>query len=110
MNEPLAAAPSAGAAAKKRYQLGPDYVVRHVGEDVVIVPVGEGNAFANAMLTPNRTAAFLLEQFASPITEEEAVAAVMDRFEGSQESVQNDVRLFIEQSLNVRILMEVDGR
>lgn len=97
-------------ASGKRYQISPDFVLREVAGESVIVPLGNHPVFANTMMTPNKTAAFLWQAFSQPSSEDDVVARVLERFDGTEESVRADVRRFIEQSLKMDVMTEVDEK
>lgn len=96
------------AGAQARYQMSSDYVIRKIADDCVIIPVGDGHAFGNAMLMPNKSAAFLWNLFSQPRTLEEAVALVMEEFDGPQERIRTDVELFVKEALTLKVLVGVD--
>ena len=75
------------AGAQPRYQMSADYVLRRIAGDYVIIPVGDGHVFGNAMLTPNRSAGFLWNLFSQPRSLEEAVALVMEEFDGPADQI-----------------------
>lgn len=96
------------AGAQPRYQMSADYVLRRIADDYVIIPVGDEPAFGNAMLTPNRSAGFLWNLFSQPRSLEEAVALVMEEFDGPADRIREDVAVFIKEALALRVLVGVD--
>ena len=93
---------------KKRYQISPDFMLREIAGEYAIVPVGASSTFGNAMLMPNKTAAFLWNAFSTPSTKEDAVMQALKRFESEEESIRRDVEQFIKESLDKRALLEVE--
>lgn len=93
--------------AKKVYQISPSYVLRQIGGEYAIVPVGEQCSIQNAMMTPNGSAAFLWEAFMTPSTEEDVVMKGLDRYEVPAERIREDVHRFVEETRNYGILVEV---
>lgn len=95
------------AEAKKRYRINPGYVLRQIGGEYAIIPVEEECAIQNAMMIPNGPAVFLWNAFMAPSTEADVVRLGMDEYEASEEQMRSDVRRFMAEMLEQRILMEV---
>lgn len=94
--------------AKKRYRIHPDFALREIAGEYAIVPLGETQFFTNAMMTPNKTAAFLWQAFSEPSTEEDVVMRALERFDGAEADIRRDVERFIKESLEKQVLVEVD--
>ena len=94
--------------AKKRYRIHPDFALREIAGEYAIVPLGETQFFTNAMMTPNKTAAFLWQAFSEPSTEEDVVMRALERFDGEEADIRRDVAMFIKDTMKRNVLMEVD--
>lgn len=94
--------------AKKRYRIHPDFALREIAGEYAIVPIGETQFFTNAMMTPNKTAAFLWQAFSEPSTEEDVVMRALERFDGEEADIRRDVAMFIKDTMKRNVLMEVD--
>ena len=94
--------------AKKRYRIHPDFALREIAGEYAIVPLGETQFFTNAMMTPNRTAAFLWQALSEPSTEEDVVMRALERFDGEEAEIRRDVAMFMKESLEKQVLVEVD--
>ena len=94
--------------AKKRYRIHPDFALREIAGEYAIVPLGETQFFANAMMTPNKTAAFLWQAFSEPSTEEDVVMRALERFDGEEAEIRRDVAMFIKDTMKRQALVEVD--
>lgn len=94
--------------AKKRYRIHPDFALREIAGEYAIVPLGETPFFSNAMMTPNKTAAFLWQAFSEPSTEEDVVMRAMERFDGEEADIRRDVAMFIKETMKRQALVEVD--
>lgn len=94
--------------AKKRYRIHPDFALREIAGEYAIVPLGETQCFTNAMMTPNKTAAFLWQAFSEPSTEEDVVLRAMERFDGEEADIRRDVAMFIKETMKRQALVEVD--
>lgn len=94
--------------AKKRYQIHPDFALREIAGEYAIVPLGETQFFTNAMMTPNKTAAFLWQAFSEPSTEEDVVLRALERFDGEEAAIRRDVEMFMKDTMKRQVLVEVD--
>ena len=94
--------------AKKRYRIHPDFALREIAGEYAIVPLGEMQFFTNAMMTPNRTAAFLWQAFSEPSTEEDVVMRALERFDGAEADIRRDVEMFMKETMKRQALVEVD--
>lgn len=93
---------------KQRYQINPDYVLRQIGGEYAIVPVGNACLIQNAVMTPNETAVFLWQAFAGPNTENNAVQMALAEFEAPEGEIRSGIARFVQETLHYKILLEVD--
>lgn len=93
---------------EKRYQISEDFVLRQIGGEYAIIPIGEVSSISNAVMSPNDSAFFLWKQFMEPNTEGKVIVKVLEEYEAPEEKVEDDVHRFIQESLRRQILKEVD--
>ncbi len=72
------------------------FILRVVGGESVVVPVGEASKSFHGMINLNETGAFLWKFFTENHTAEEAVAALCAEYEAEPAQVEADVARFIE--------------
>jgi len=72
------------------------FVLRIVGGENVVVPVGGMSAKFHGMINLNETGAFLWRFFSEEHTAEEAVDALCKEYEAERETVERDVNRFVE--------------
>ncbi len=72
------------------------FILRVVGGESVVVPVGERSKSFHGMINLNETGAFLWKFFSEEHTVEEAVAALCKEYDADPEQVSADVARFIE--------------
>ena len=72
------------------------FVLRVVGGDSVVVPVGEMSKTFHGMINLNETGAFLWRFFTEEHTAEEAIDALCSEYEAEREQVAADVSRFID--------------
>ena len=71
-------------------------ILRSVGGENVVVPVGEMSKQVHGMITLNETGAFLWRFFTEEHTAEEAVAALLAEYDVAEDIARNDVEKFVE--------------
>ena len=89
-----------------KFRVNPDYVLRDVCGEYAIIPVGEECLIANAVMTPNESAAFIWKAFAEPNTLENVVTLCLAEFDATEEELTLAVRSFIRDGLRYRLLLE----
>ncbi len=72
------------------------FILRVVGTDSVVVPVGERSKSFHGMINLNETGAFLWKFFTEEHTTQEAVAALCKEYEATPEQVEADVLRFTD--------------
>ena len=72
------------------------FVVREVGGENVVVPVGEMSKNFHGMINLNETGAFLWKFFSQEHTVDEAVAALCAEYEAEESVVRADVERFVQ--------------
>ena len=55
----------------KKYRANPDFLLREVAGEAVLIPIGEAGVFENSVISLNDTCSFLWKLFQEPRTEEE---------------------------------------
>ena len=70
------------------------FVVREVGGENVVVPVGEMSKVFHGMINLNETGAFLWKFFSQEHTIDEGVSALLTEYEVEEEIARKDVENF----------------
>ena len=71
------------------------FVLRKVGGDFVVVPVGEMSKKFHGMINLNVTGQFLWTFFSENHTEEEGIAALCAEYDVAREIAERDVKKFL---------------
>lgn len=71
------------------------FVLREVGGDSVVVPVGERSKTFHGMINLNETGAFIWQFFSAEHTQEECVDALCGKYLVSREQAERDVEKFV---------------
>lgn len=90
-----------------RLKANPNYILREIGGECILVPVGEATPFENSMLTLNETAAFMWKMFMEGSTPKEVLEAAMKEYESDEENkadIIKGVGSYIIQSLQLGLL------
>lgn len=88
------------------FQCSPDYMMRKIGDESVLVPIGEGGQFENCVLSLNSTCSFLWEQFRTPNTVAAALEACKEKYEGDPQEIVQGVVGFVVEYLQAGLLVE----
>ena len=72
------------------------FIIRQVGGEHVVVPVGERSKEFHGMINMNQTGAFLWRFFSEEHTLEEAVDALCGEYRVDRERAETDVARFME--------------
>ena len=72
------------------------FVLRVVGGENVVVPVGEMSKTFHGMINLNETGAFMWKFFSEEHTLEEGVSALCAEYEVEEERARNDVQKFMD--------------
>ena len=72
------------------------FVVRAVGGENIVVPVGEMSKSFHGMINLNETGKFLWDFFSEEHTLEEGVAALLGEYDVDEETAKQDVSCFMD--------------
>ena len=72
------------------------FILRKVGGECVVVPVGEMSKQFHGMINLNETGSFLWNFFTAEHTAEEAVAAMLNEYEVDETIAKADVEKFMQ--------------
>lgn len=93
---------------KKKYRINPDFILREIAGECVIVPVGIHNVFSNALMTLNDTAVFLWKEFKHASTMQDVIIHAMKKYDAKEEEVRESVEKFVKESMKYQVLEEVE--
>ena len=82
------------------------FVLKSIGENHIVVPVGAQTVDFRCMITLNATGAFLWKLLETEQTEQTLVAALMEAYDVTQERAKEDVAVFLEKLQNDALLEE----
>ena len=94
-----------------RLSINPDYILREIGDESVVVPVVESGPFENSMFTLNETSAWLWRHFAKGATPAEVLEIAQHEFEsenGDPKFIEYGVYRFVLESLDLKVLQPAE--
>lgn len=71
------------------------FILRKIGDQSIVVAVGEASKSFHGMLHLNDTGSFLWEQLTEEKTEEELIQALLQEYEVNREQAQQGVEKFL---------------
>ena len=90
----------------KKYRANPDFLLREVAGEAVLIPVGEAGVFENSVISLNDTCSFLWKLFQEPRTEEEVIAEAKKEYSDTDGELEQGIRSFIEEYVKYGLLKE----
>ena len=76
-------------------RLDKGFVLRQIGDDYIIVPVGKAAISFNGMITVNETGAFLWERLIKGTNKEELIHDMLEVYDVSREEAEKDICEFL---------------
>ena len=93
----------------KLYLANPDYLLRGIAGEFILVPVGDGVKQLNGMMELNETFQFVWNQFREPHTIYDVVLAAREQFVDSG-AMEKDIYDYVEEGLQYGLLKEVEEK
>lgn len=85
-------------------RISKEFVLREIAGNYIVVPFGENAVSFKAMITLNKTGAFLWKKLEEERTEEELLAAILEEYDIDYETAKADITQFIERLQTAGIL------
>jgi len=84
-----------------------EYVLKKIGDELIIVPIKDEAIRFNGIITVNKTAAFMFEQLQEKdLSTTELIQTVLDRYEIDEATVKRDVDSFLKKCQKSNLLDE----
>lgn len=90
----------------KKYRANPDFLLREVAGEAVLIPIGEAGVFENSVISLNDTCSFLWKLFQEPRTEEEVIAEAKKEYSDPDGEMEQGIKSFIEEYVKYGLLKE----
>ena len=90
----------------RRFKANPNFLLREIAGEAVLIPVGEAGIFENSVISLNESCSFLWRLFQTPRTAEEAVAEAKKEYSDPDGVLEQGVYQFIKEYLQYDLLRE----
>jgi hypothetical protein len=74
----------------------PDFILRDIAGETLLVPTGQATKQFNGLITMNEVASFIWMNLDEAETEEKLVSIIMDEFEIDENTVRIDLKEFLQ--------------
>ena len=91
----------------KRFQANPNYLLREIGGESILVTIGDAGELSNSVISLNETSSFLWQQFQSPTTIQESIAEAEKLYTDSAGVMAEHIKVFVISYLKIGLLQEV---
>ncbi len=89
-----------------RYIVSPDFILREIGDEAVLIPVGDVGELENSVVSLNSTYLFLYKQFIIPKTVDEVIDAAKENYEDPDGVMEEQIRGAVGEFVMQKVLME----
>lgn len=90
----------------RRYIVNPNFILREIAGEAVLVPVGDTGIFENSMITLNESCQYLWKQFQTSKTLEEVMEKAREDYDDPDGVMEAEIKGFVEDSLRAGMLKE----
>lgn len=84
----------------------PDFLLREIGGEAVLVPVGEAGIFENSVISLNDTCRFLWQLFQTPRSVEDVIAEAKKEYDDPDGVMEQGINQFVKEYLQYGLLKE----
>lgn len=97
---------SEGKSNVRRFCANPNFLLREIAGEAVLIPVGEAGVFENSVISLNESCVFLWRLFQTPRTVEEVIAEAKKEYADPDGSMEQEICQFIREYLQYDLLKE----
>ena len=90
----------------RMFKANPDFILREVAGEAVLVPVGEAGIFENSVISLNETCRFLWQLFQQPRAMEDVIAEAKKEYSDPDGEMEQGIKDFIREYLQYGLLKE----
>lgn len=91
----------------RRYQVSPQFILREIAGEGILVPVGDSGIFAHCMITLSDSCRFIWNQFEHPHTVEEVIALAEEAYTDPTGMMAAEIEQVVAEYFKVGLLKEV---
>lgn len=93
--------------ANSLYQVNPNFILREIAGEALLVPVGEAGVFENSMISLNVTSLFLWKQFDEPSTVDDVIKKAQAAYDDPSGKMEAEIRQFVIEYVKAGLIKEV---
>ena len=90
----------------RKFRANPDFLLREVAGEAVLIPIGEAGVFENSVISLNDTCCFLWKLFQTPRTIEDVIAEAKKEYTDPDGIMEQGINSFVCEYLNHGLLLE----
>ncbi len=90
----------------RMFKANPNFLLREVAGEAVLVPVGGAGIFENSVISLNETCRFLWQLFQQPRTMEDVIAEARKEYSDPDGEMEQGIKDFIREYLQYGLLKE----
>ena len=90
----------------RRFKANPDFLLREVSGETVLVPVGEAGVFENSVISLNETCCFLWKLFQEPRSVDDVIAEARKVYSDPDGEMEQGIKDFIREYLHCGLLLK----
>lgn len=90
----------------RQYRANPDFILRDVAGEAVLVPVGEAGIFENSVISLNETCCFLWKLFQEPRSADDVITEARKEYSDPDGELEQGIMDFIEEYVKYGLLKE----
>lgn len=90
----------------RMFRANPNFLLREVAGEAVLIPVGEAGVFENSVISLNDTCRFLWQLFQQPRTVEDVIAEARKEYSDPDGEMEQGIKDFIREYLQYGLLKE----
>lgn len=90
----------------RKFKANPDFLLREVAGEAVLIPIGEAGVFENSVISLNDTCSFLWKLFQTPRTIEDVIAEAKKEYTDPDGIMEQGINSFVSEYLNHGLLLE----
>lgn len=88
-----------------KYKTSPNFLLREIGGESILVPIGEVGDLTNSVISLNDTSQFLWKEFQEPSTIEEVIVNAKKKYSAPEGVMEQEIQAFVNAYLQVGLLM-----
>ncbi len=90
----------------RRFKANPNFMLREIAGEAVLIPVGEAGIFENSVISLNESCSFLWQLFQIPRTVEEAIVEARKEYSDPDGVMEQDIYQFVKEYFQYELLRE----